>query len=106
MVDIHCIHLINGRINKIRTELSTTCRETSNSYICIEASIPYLRGLSTRRTKITSKMSLDIFEIGRHLDKLLERAVNWRANVGDVLPEVNRGNGTLGDAFGRKLKLL
>ena len=40
------------------------------------------------------------------LDELLESPVDGRADVGDVLPEVNGGDGTLGDALGSELELL
>lgn len=40
------------------------------------------------------------------LDELLEGPVDGRPDVGDVLPEVNSGDGPLGDAFGGELELL
>ena len=40
------------------------------------------------------------------LDELLERAVEGRADVGDVLPEVDGGEGPLGDTLGGELELL
>ena len=40
------------------------------------------------------------------LDHLLESTVQGRADVGDVLPEVDRGQGALGDALGGELELL
>jgi hypothetical protein len=40
------------------------------------------------------------------LDDLLERAVEGGADVGDILPEVDGGNGTLSDTLGGELELL
>lgn len=39
------------------------------------------------------------------LNKLLESAVDWRADIVSLV-EVNRRNGALADAFGRELELL
>lgn len=41
-----------------------------------------------------------------YLDDLLERTVDGRAHVGDVLPEVDGGLGALGNALGGELELL
>lgn len=40
------------------------------------------------------------------LDDLLESTVDGRADVGDLLPEVNRSKSTLGDTLGGELELL
>ena len=40
------------------------------------------------------------------LDELLERTVDGGADVGDALPEVNSGNGTIGNALGSELEFL
>jgi hypothetical protein len=42
----------------------------------------------------------------RSLNELLESPVDGRADVGHILPEVNGGNGALGDALGGELELL
>jgi hypothetical protein len=41
-----------------------------------------------------------------NLDKLLESAVNRRADVRDILPEVHGGDSALGDALWGELELL
>jgi hypothetical protein len=41
-----------------------------------------------------------------NLDHLLEGMVDGRSDVGDVLPEVDGRNGTLGDTLRGKLELL
>ena len=41
-----------------------------------------------------------------HLDELVEGPVDWRADGLDILPEINRSNSTLGDAFGSEFKFL
>lgn len=41
-----------------------------------------------------------------NLNELLESTVDGRADVGDVLIELDGGNSTLADAFGGELKLL
>jgi hypothetical protein len=43
---------------------------------------------------------------GEDLDELLERAVDGRPDVGNVLPELDRRHGTLGNALGGELELL
>ena len=40
------------------------------------------------------------------LDHLLESTVDGRADVGDILPEVDGGNSALADALGGELELL
>ena len=40
------------------------------------------------------------------LEQLLESTVEWGADVGDVLPEIDGGDGALGDAFWGELELL
>lgn len=40
------------------------------------------------------------------LNNLLESTVDGGPDVGHVLPEINGGDGTLGDALGGKLELL
>lgn len=41
-----------------------------------------------------------------YLNELLESPVDGRADVGNVLPEVDGGNGALGNALGGELELL
>ncbi len=41
-----------------------------------------------------------------HLNDLLECAVDRRADVGHVLPEINSGNGALRDTLGGEFELL
>jgi len=51
---------------------------------------------------ITPELAQDILS----LDELLESAVDRRADVGDVFPEVNCGNSTLADTFWGEFEFL
>lgn len=55
---------------------------------------------------IISERPLKIMLHTERLDELLEGTVDWRADVGDILPEIDSGNRTLGDTLWGELKLL
>jgi hypothetical protein len=56
--------------------------------------------------KSTFLLPLAILLLFFPLDDLLESTVDGRADVGDLLPEIDRGNSPLGDTLGGELELL
>ena len=57
-------------------------------------------------SKKHKKLKQTLSNLRKHLDKLLERTVEGRAERLDVLVEVNGELSSLGNAFGRELEFL
>lgn len=51
-------------------------------------------------------ISSHLQHVAKYLDELLESPVNGRADVGNILPEINGSNSTLCNTFRSELKLL